>query len=86
MNELQFDFLEGDFVPPAERTVRQRGHAASPGTGPAGKTCRGCQHYQVFHGRYRKCALVGRLGGWTNSEATDIRAKDAACLHFMASL
>jgi hypothetical protein len=57
--------------------LRIRGHAAPPGTGPAGETCRSCQHYMLrqMAGTYRKCGLRD----WTRGPGTDIRASDPAC-------
>jgi len=60
---------------------RTGGHAAPPGTGPEGETCKTCEHYvhrpsgsgKVF----RKCLLMRRA--WTNGPGSDIRAKDPAC-------
>ncbi len=59
--------------------VRQRGHAAQPGTGPAGETCRTCLHYwSIEHGTttVRKCHLM--RDHWHCGSAAEIRAKDAA--------
>jgi hypothetical protein len=65
---------------------KRGGHAAAPGTGPAGKTCRTCEHYTRAHlesGRIvRKCGLMEVH--WTRGPGTDIRAKDAACRHYEA--
>jgi hypothetical protein len=62
------------------RTPRPRGHAAPPGSGPKGETCRTCQHYTraSYHNRvYRKCWLAKPR--WTHGPGSDIRAKDPAC-------
>ena len=60
---------------------KRRGHSATPGTGPAGESCRTCRHrYRnvVRSGRaYLKCDL--QRARWTGGRATDIRAKDPAC-------
>lgn len=58
------------------------GYAATPGTGPAGKTCRDCQHYaRVRHAKaYRKCLLM--RGRWTGGPGTDILAGSPACSKF----
>lgn len=56
-----------------------RGHAAKPGTGPAGETCKTCTHYAIreWAGTYRKCNLM--KASWTQGPKTDIRARDPAC-------
>ena len=55
------------------------GHAALPGSGPAGESCRTCQHIvrRRMAGTYLKCGLMRRF--WTGGGATDIRARDPAC-------
>jgi hypothetical protein len=63
----------------ARRLSNKHGHAAVPGTGPAGETCGGCEH--LFRNRqarvYLKCALMRAY--WTGGYGTDVRAGDAAC-------
>lgn len=61
---------------------KRTGHAAPPGSGPAGKRCGQCSSYCVKHmgGAYRKCLLV--RAHWTNGPGSDIRAKDPACHYF----
>jgi hypothetical protein len=56
-----------------------RGHAAQPGTGPTGETCKSCRHYahKVMANTYRKCVL--RQNDWTGGPGTDVRAGDPAC-------
>lgn len=63
----------------AQRPPRVRGHAAMPGSGPPGETCRSCEHYtRVQHAKaYLKCGL--RRANWTGGAGTDIRASDPAC-------
>ena len=59
---------------------RPRGHAAPPGTGPSGETCKSCRHYTRDHYNdkvWLKCGLQKHR--WSHCEATDIRAKDSAC-------
>lgn len=58
------------------------GHAAPPGTGPAGETCRTCRnvHRHQTQRTYFKCALTE----WTFGPATDIRLKDPACRKWQA--
>jgi hypothetical protein len=56
-----------------------RGHAARPGTGPAGETCGTCRHLyrtQDTARPYRKCEL--NRAAWTGGPKTDVRASDAA--------
>jgi hypothetical protein len=67
--------------------VKQRGHAAPPGTGPEGKTCRMCRFYRSvrYHdGNYRKCGLMEHA--WSHGGGTDIRASDPACRQFQDSI
>ena len=56
-----------------------RGHAAPPGTGPAGETCKTCANlrYRTLARTYIKCVLM--IDQWTGGTATDVRAKDPAC-------
>jgi hypothetical protein len=64
-----------------EAHPRQRGHAAPPGTGPAGETCRTCKWLRKVNGGrrvYSKCGL-GRISA---GPGTDIRLKDPACRHW----
>ena len=85
-NEVAFD-PAGPALTPKERrklkhgrtTTLPRGHAAPPGSGPAGETCRSCEHYTLrkWAGVYRKCGLM--RAHWTGGGGSDIRAKDPAC-------
>ncbi len=61
--------------------VKRRGHAGQPGTGPDGETCRTCRFYTLRHfsSVYRKCGHPA-APKWTGGAATDIRARDPACL------
>ena len=67
----------------ALRAARQRslvrGHAAPPGTGPAGETCKTCAHIvrKEFAKTYIKCELS--KARWTGGGGTDVRAGDPAC-------
>jgi hypothetical protein len=63
----------------APKRQKQRGHAAVPGTGPHGETCKTCAHYtlKVMAKAYRKCGLMH--AHWTGGPGTDIRARDPAC-------
>lgn len=59
-----------------------KGYARPPGSGPAGETCKTCQHsygVELRSGkRYWKCGLVKATGG----PGTDIRLKSPACSKF----
>ena len=67
-----------------ENLPKRRGHAAQPGTGPEGETCKTCWlHYRSvsYHDKtYRKCRLMEHC--WSHCDATDIRAKDPACRYW----
>ncbi|MFB3432019.1 MAG: hypothetical protein ABL309_13965 [Phycisphaerales bacterium] len=61
----------------------RKGHAADPGTGPAGQFCGTCEHYKRVKHRgqiYRKCGEM--VDHWTNGPGSDIRAKDPACRYW----
>ena len=65
---------------PGRKPVKQRGHAAAPGTGPKGETCGSCHHLvrvPLASKNVFKCGLARR--NWTGGAGTDIRCKDAAC-------
>ena len=65
---------------PVNRKYKKHGHAAVPGTGPKGETCKTCQHCTPTGNggkTFYKCGLC-RIG-WTHGPATDIRVKDPAC-------
>lgn len=63
----------------ARRLSSKHGHAALPGTGPAGETCRSCLHLvrKEMSRTYLKCGLMQAY--WTGGGWTDVRAGDAAC-------
>lgn len=67
------------FALPTKRTKKDAAHAAPPGTGPEGETCKSCLH--IYRNRlskvYLKCDLM--RAHWTGGGGTDIRAKDPAC-------
>lgn len=66
--------------------VKRRGHAARPGTGPAGETCGSCEAYtrvEAGAGTYRKCLLA--KPNWTCGPGSDIRKKDPACSFWKAT-
>lgn len=73
----------------AERSMRKRtspvprGYAAPPGSGPAGETCKTCQHIVRFK-RYRKCGK--RHSAWTHGGGSDILAKAPACRQWERAL
>lgn len=56
-----------------------KGHAWTPGSGPAGETCKTCAHItRNKWGRvYLKCGLT--KAKWTHGPGSDIRARDPAC-------
>ena len=59
---------------------KRTGHAAVPGTGPAGETCGTCDAYRSVRGGARafpKCALM--RAKWTAGPGSDIRKSDPAC-------
>lgn len=57
-------------------------YAAEPGTGPAGKMCRDCEHMTSTdpqgRGKHPKCGKTD----YTSGDATTIRVKTAACKLF----
>lgn len=55
--------------------VRVGGYASRPGTGPAGKTCRDCAHYDNHYGR--TCALM--KDHIKRGQPWQIRAASPAC-------
>ena len=75
--------LKGNLFPdwnPLEQqkwAVKKRGHAAQPGSGPEGETCKTCRHRTrlVYNRSYPKCGLVPPK----HSKTTDIRLTDPAC-------
>jgi hypothetical protein len=59
---------------------RVTGYAAPPGTGPAGETCKTCEHFWRKRGHskvYRKCGHP--KAHRSNCTATDIKASALAC-------
>lgn len=69
----------------ARLSNKKRGHAWTPGTGPAGETCKTCAHYTLrrFAKVYRKCGLM--QANWTGGPGTDIKANDPACAKWQAA-
>jgi hypothetical protein len=58
-------------------------HAAAPGTGPEGETCKTCRNLERvrFAKSYLKCGLM--RSHWTGGPGTDVKAGDAACSKWM---
>lgn len=56
-------------------------YSMSPGTGPAGETCKTCKHIcriNIRSGRtFRKCGLAKHH--WTHGPGSDIKASSPAC-------
>ena len=86
-NEVAFD-PQGPALTPKERrklkhgrtTTLPRGHAAPPGSGPAGETCKGCAHYvRLQYHDYVHLKCEANRARWTRGPGSDIRAKDPAC-------
>ncbi|KQQ39084.1 hypothetical protein ASF58_23370 [Methylobacterium sp. Leaf125] len=85
-SELDLFGFERPVLSPLERkrmlrraAERPRGHAARPGTGPAGETCGSCEHLvrRQRSKTYPKCGL--NRAGWTCGPASDVRVRDPAC-------
>jgi hypothetical protein len=82
--------LDRALTPAERRKLKGRsspvpnGHAARPGSGPEGETCGSCSH--LYRNRmsktYLKCSLM--RARWTGGGATDVRARDPACLKWAA--
>lgn len=71
-------------LPPQRFAIARTGHAALPGTGPAGETCGGCA-WLVRHETQRMRTKCGhRDGRNTRSAATDIALKHPACRYWSA--
>jgi hypothetical protein len=66
------------------RLSKKHGHAAVPGSGPAGETCGSCENLvrKQMASTYLKCGLMEAY--WTGGYGTDVRAKDAACRRWEA--
>lgn len=63
---------------------KKSGYAAIPGTGPAGETCRSCEHLvrKEMSGTYLKCGLM--RAHWTGGYGTDVLARSPACRRWEA--
>lgn len=86
-----FGLVDAPPMTPAERKRMQRrageiprGHAAPPGTGPEGESCRTCAHLvRITRSKaWHKCAASRRI--WTHSRRTDVRVSDPACSFWQA--
>jgi hypothetical protein len=55
------------------------GHAAPPGTGPNGETCRTCLHLEGPAGYTKACGLMRGYWEQRTQKQNDVRLKDAAC-------
>lgn len=77
------DLFGHDVAVPVIRNGRQptkcKGYAMTPGTGPAGETCKTCRHLARirYSKTYLKCALI--QAGWTHGPGTDVKARAPAC-------
>jgi hypothetical protein len=63
---------------------RANGYAAPPGSGPDGKTCKGCLWFrrnETYNRTFLKCGHES-APKWTHSYGTDIRATAPACRHW----
>jgi hypothetical protein len=60
--------------------VKPWGYFAPPGTGPAGETCKTCEHLVMrgnVAGRYLKCRRA--QAKWTSGRKSDVLAGSPAC-------
>jgi len=77
----------GPMLTPAQRrklhrkATKPNGYAKPPGSGPAGETCKSCDHIRRTQSdggnQFRKCGLLE--AHWTRGPGTDILAGAAAC-------
>jgi hypothetical protein len=84
IQEDLFALANGPMLTPGQRKQlstrsKKHGHAAAPGTGPAGETCGSCKYLAAnrLARTYYKCDLM-RVR-WTGGYGTDVRVRDAAC-------
>lgn len=63
----------------ARKRPLRKGHAGTPGDGPASETCGSCDNFVRRHYAkvYLKCDLT--RANWTGGGGTDVRARDPAC-------
>ena len=72
--------LFGSEVADTPKRRHTTGHAAKPGTGPAGEMCGTCRHDRRVSGgnrNFHKCALLEHA--WSHGLGTDIKKRDPAC-------
>ncbi len=71
---------------PGRKPTQPNGYAATPGTGPAGETCKTCEHKRSTGSMcarvYWKCALMEHA--WTGGPGSDIRMRSPACSRWSA--
>ena len=63
-----------------KRSYEAGGYARRPGSGPAGETCKTCEHccrVSGGNGRFFKCDVIKHR--WTCGPGTDVRLKSPAC-------
>lgn len=68
---------------PVRKPTRKNGYAATPGTGPQGKTCGQCEHYRTVVGgtkTHPKCWI--NKPQWTHGPGSDILKRSPACRLF----
>ena|ERR1700735_5514120 len=75
----QIAILPAHVLASKARSLKIRGHAAAPGSGPSGETCGSCLHLyrNQMASTYLKCYLS--RARWTGGAATDVKARDPAC-------
>jgi hypothetical protein len=64
----------------ARKSVKPKGYAWHPGTGPKGETCKTCKHYvrNEYHNKvHLKCGLMRAV--WTHGPGSDILAGSPSC-------
>ncbi len=85
--DLFGDEVRPPLHPPTGKGSRKTGYAATPGSGPAGKNCKQCEHYFITSMQtakaYRKCGLM--RAAWTHGPGTDIKASAPACAAFVVA-
>lgn len=66
------------------RRSKKHGHAAVPGTGPAGESCGSCNNMvrKEMSKTYLKCGLMAAY--WTGGYGSEVRSHDRACRRWEA--